>query len=258
MIALALLMAPVAVADAVAPPLDVTIRQASEQIRDDGHGARRFRIARTIVFAAEPTGYRVTVTLTSADADSNPAERQRYRAANATMLDRPIVMHVDQAGRLTAIDDFEAVSRAWIAGLTTTAPAGQDPKADALRARLDALSPTRRREMIGSVVTSLFAGASERVPSASRPVKLASPAPFSDIVMTGTTATFAEGTRMRTHLSATGRAASTATRPAASLAVTTDRLVDPASGLIVSSTRRETTAGPGLKLSITATTKLSW
>lgn len=254
----ALQAAAAAPAATFAPPVGVVLRQSTEEVREDGRARRAFRIARDIVFASEPTGFRATVTLRDATADGSPLEKQNYRAANAPLLARPVVIHIDHAGKLRSIDDLAGVWAAWSGGLAATRSSGSTAEGDAIRARLAMLPPERIAAMIGSMVTELVVPAAERVPVVARPVSLASPPPFSTIMLNGTASATAEGDRLRVRLVATGEAPATSDRPAARIAVTAHRLVDTQSGLLRSATRSERVTAPGLSLTVTNTTTLDW
>ncbi len=247
-----------AAADVVAPPLGKVIRHTTEEVRHDGRDRRTFRIARDVVFATEPAGYRATVTLRAASAEGSALEQQNYRIANAPMLDRTVVIHLDRAGRLRSVEDIAAVWDAWTAGLAATRPGRTAAEADAARAQLRKLPPERVSAIIGSMVTELFVPAAERVPVAARPVSLASPPPFDSVTLTGTGSAVAVADKLHIRLAAAGEAPATNARPAARITVTINREVDVASGLLVRSTRSEKVSAPGLALTSTSTSQLAW
>ena len=257
MIAHVLIAAAPVAAGVIVPPLGVVLHQTSEQVRSDGRTVHRFRIARDIVFAADGDGYAATVTLKSADADADAAERRDYADANAPLLGRPITIRLDARGAVRSVDDLDAISADWAGGLAALIPAGRNAGIDALRERLRTLPAARRQAMIGSMASTLFAAPDDRAAAPARPVTLASPPPFTDVALTGTMTLSAEGSAVRVRSTAQGRTAATATLPAASVAVTADRLVETASGLILEATGRESLTGRGLRSIVTTRTTLT-
>lgn len=248
--------APVA-ADAIAPPLGIVMHQTTEQARDDGRAQRSFRIVRTLRFETEAGGFRLIVTLISADATTTADERRRFSAANAPMIGRPIVMHLNRAGMVQRIDDLDAVWRDWTAGLTAAVPEGRGRGAAPLRTRLDAMSLPQRQAMVASIADSLFAAPAERTPAAARPITLASPPPFADLALSGTTTATADPGGIRIRLAATGHT-STGGSHVEAITVTSDRLIDPVRGLVMTSNRRESLTIHGAKLVTNTATTLTW
>jgi hypothetical protein len=238
-------------AAAIAPPLDVPMRQVQTEVRDDGRTRRTFRLERTLRFAAEPEGFVVVLTSVSAEAEADADERARYKLANRGLMGRSMRVHLDREGKVRAIDDLPAVWAAWVEGLRAAAVDG--PGAATLQ-RLDALPDDQRIAMLGAMATAVIAAPAERVVAPERPVSLASPPPFERLALTGTTAASAQDGRIVTRTTAAGAAPAGDAR--ISLSIT--RTVDPVTGLLTASQRRTTTSTPRGTLTVTTGQTIEW
>lgn len=235
----------------IAPPLDVPVRQIQTEIRDDGRSRRTFRLERALRFTAEPGGYRATVTTVSVDADAEPQERARYKAANGGLAGVVLTVHLDRTGTVLSVDDLERVWAAWTGGLAATA---ESATGTAAIKRLADLPSAQRTAMLGAMVGTSLAPAADRTPAPERAVVLASPPPFTALQLTGTTATTSQGERMVTRTTATGASATGDVRVSLSVA----RTADPATGLLTGSQRRLTTSTARGTLTTTTEQTTDW
>lgn len=149
-----------------APPLDRPLLAVTEATRTDAGIARRFTNARRIVFRRTDTGFRAEVTIESgtpaaADGDDPAA---MFRAGFARIAGKTIVLQLDPAGRVTAIDDQAMVWRAFLDGIAALAPAGSGDlnrkragQIGAILAVLAPMPPERQRATLASLVEPLIA-----------------------------------------------------------------------------------------------------
>lgn len=228
-------------AEPVAPPLGQPLRHLTTETRDDGKRVRRFVAERTIVFARDGAGFAATVTLDRIDAQGTRDEVRNFRAGLAGLVGLAIVMRLDAAGRVTAIDDIDAVWRAWSTGMANI----PGPGIANAPPPLAALPAARRLAMFGSVVARLFASAEDRAPSPPRPTTLSAALP------TGASVPIeAVQTRTRTGdavvVALDGRGSAVVDGQSATIAISGRRTIDPGTALVkrASETRTTTLAGP--------------
>lgn len=161
--ALALASVPAAAAARFDPPLDRPLRLVTTETRKAQTGTQEFAIERDLVFAREGDGYRATVTVRPLRTSGSSAARM-FTAAAAPFVGEPMIVHLDAAGAITAIDDeaqlWERLCNAIEAMATGKGAVGQrrDRNARALATPLRAFPPDRRRATLGSAVAAIIAG----------------------------------------------------------------------------------------------------
>lgn len=262
-----LLFAAQASATGFAPPLDRPLRAVTEATRTDAGVTRRFTNARRIVFRRADTGFRAEVTIESGapatvDDDNSAA---MFRAGFARIAGRTVVLQLDRAGRVTAIDDQPTVWKAFLDGITALAPTGTGDldrkRAARIRAILTALAPMppeRQQQTLASLVEPLIAAdiaiAGESQP---RAVRVPAGSAFGSTQLDGIRAVRRAGGHLVVSVSATGEV--TIRRPGGPatgrIELESSRTVDPVSGLVLEtrdSVRTELAgAPPATRVSIT-------
>lgn len=176
--ALGLASVPAAAAARFDPPLDRPLRLVTSEVRKTQTGTEEFAIERDLVFAREGGGYRATMTARPLRTAASTAGKM-FTAAVAPFVGEPIVIHLDAAGAITAIDGEEQLWDRLCAALegmaTGKGATGQrrDNNARALASPLRRFPPDRRRATLGSAVTAIIAGPlADRLPG-ERPTTIA-------------------------------------------------------------------------------------
>lgn len=230
-----------------APPLDRPLRAVTEASRADAGVTRRFTNARRIVFRREGKNYRAEVTIEAgapvAESDDDPAAM--FRAGFARIAGRTVVLRLDPAGRVTAIDDQAAVWKAFLDGIAALAPTGSGDlnrkRAGRIRAILTVLAPMpseRQRATLASLVEPLIAAditaAGESPP---RPVKVPATSPYGAVQLDGIRSVRRAAGRLEVLVSAEGAAAAAGPDGAAQgrMSFETLRRIDPVSALVIES-----------------------
>ena len=230
-----------------APPLDRPLRASTETTRTDAGVIRRFTNARRIVFRRAGTGYRAEVTIEAgapvAEGYDDPAAM--FRAGFARIAGRTVALHLDTAGRVTAIEDQAAVWKAFLDGIAALAPAGtgdlERKRAGRIRATLSVLTPMppeRQRATLASLVEPLIAAdiaaAGEAPP---RAVQLPATSPYGTVQLDGirTVRRVAEG--LEVLVAAEGAVATAGPDGTAQgrMSLETFRRIDPESALVTES-----------------------
>lgn len=263
----ALLLAAQASTASFAPPLDLPLHAATEATRTDAGITRRFTNARRIVFRRAGTGFRAEVTIESgtpaAVEHDDPAAM--FRAGFARIAGRTVVLQLDPAGRVAAIDDQAIVWKAFLDGIAALAPAGTGDldrkRAGQIRAILTVLAsmpPERQRATLASLVEPLIAAdiaaAGEVQP---RKVQVPAGSAFGTVQLDGIRAVRRAGGHLLVSLSAAGEVTMQAPGGPATGRVILEatRIIDPATGLVLEareSVRTELAdAPPSTRVSVT-------
>lgn len=266
----AILLAAQAGAIAFAPPLDRPLRAVTEATRTDAGITRRFTSARRIVFRRAATGYRAEVTIESGEpavaSDDDPAAM--FRAGFARIAGRTVVLHLDAAGRVTAIDGQAAVWKSFLDGIAALAPEGGSDldrkRAGRIRAILAALAPMppeRQRTTLATLIEPLIAAdiaaAGETPP---RPVRIPAGSAFGGTQLDGLRTVRTVAGTLEVMVTADG--AVTMAGPdgpvQGRITLETLRRVAPQSGLVVESreTRRSHTSEGSLTSDRTSVTRI--
>lgn len=240
-----LLLAAQASATGFAPPLDRPLRAVTEATRTDAGITRRFTNAKRIVFRRADAGFRAEVTIESAEpvheAEDDPTTM--FRAGFARIAGRTVVLHLDPAGRVGAIDDQAATWKTFLDGIAALAPTGTSDldrkRSGQIRAILDALAmmpPERQRAMLGSLIDPLIAAdiaATGEAPP--RAVRVPAGSAFGTAQIDGLRAVRRSGERLVASVSAAGEVTMRGPngQVAGHVAIETERDVDPASGLVL-------------------------
>ncbi|HEY0621787.1 hypothetical protein [Sphingomonas sp.] len=243
----AILLTAQASAAMFAPPLDRPLRAVTEMARTDAGVTRRFTNARRIVFRRQGEDYRAEVTLEAgtpvAEGDDDPAAM--FRAGFARIAGRTVVLHLDSAGRVTAIEDQAAVWKAFLDGIAALAPAGSGDldrkRAGRIRAILTMLAPMppeRQRATLASLVEPLIAAdiaaAGESPP---RAVRVPAGPAFGAAQLSGLRSVRRAAGKLEVVVTAEGPVAIAGPDAAAQgrMSLETLRRVDPASALVIES-----------------------
>ncbi len=263
----ALLLAAQASSAGFAPPLDRPLLALTEAARTDAGITRRFTNARRVVFRRAGTGFRAEVTIESGTpaATDHDDPAAMFRAGFARIAGRTVVLQLDPAGRVTAIDDQATVWKAFLDGIAALAPTGTGDldrkRAGQIRAILAALAPMppeRQRATLASLVEPLIAAdiatAGEVQPHT---VRVPAGSAFGAAQLDGIRAVRRAGSRLIASVSATGEV--TMRGPGGPVTgrvgLESARTVDPVSGLVLEardSVRTELAgAQPATRLSVT-------
>ena len=233
------------------PPIDrpVTVRIQTERTQDGS--TRRFSGRRTLRFVPTETGYRVAVTLDSADpaeAESDPAGL--LRAGFARLAGRTITLSLAADGTVTAIADSDTVWRALTDGIAAMAPSGTDAdtrqraaQVRAIAAALAAQPEPARRSALATLVAPLIAPqivVEAAAPGPPRTVQLPATSPFGRAELTGLRAVRQRDAVVELSLSATGTVDVSGGAGDVRATVALERLqrVDAATGLVIESRER--------------------
>ncbi|WP_183954336.1 hypothetical protein [Sphingobium fontiphilum] len=149
-----------------APPVGQDLLYHIEQLRPIAGEERRFVSDRRLRFERAGDGYILHMTLTRIDSDAPPDMAASYMAALSPLLDVTHDFRVDRSGRITALDNLDAVWSKARAGLDRMAAREKPDSAPWRAARnvlalFDALSPDARIDLLAGEVRPmlLFAGA---------------------------------------------------------------------------------------------------
>lgn len=250
-----------------APPLDRPLRAVTEASRTDAGITRHFANARRIVFRRSATGYRAEVTIehgpTAVSGEDDPTAM--FRAGFARIAGRTVVMHLDPAGRVYAIDDQAEVWKAFLDGIAALVPASKDDidrkRAGRVRAILTALTPMppeRQRATIATLVEPLIAAdLAATGESPPRPVRVPAGSAFGAAQLDGIRAVRRQHGHLIVSVSAAGEV--TQRTPAGEatgrVSLETTRRIDPAMGLVLESRDAVRTeiagAPPATRLTVT-------
>ncbi|HVI99516.1 MAG TPA: hypothetical protein VM657_10680 [Sphingomonas sp.] len=228
-----------------APPLDKPFAYVTVETRDDAGVERRFRSERRLVFHKEDGGYVATVTLLHAASGDGGDVGGMFAAALGALEGTPIRIHLDRAGKVTALDDRDVLWERLCTGFEAMAPDANAGRAHAIAAALRALPAGTRVAMLGSLVATVIGGGEAALaPGSEQAVSLKTRPPAGApiaIPATQRVSIAPDGlidirTDAETDVPATGNQAR------AHLAIERHRLIDPATGLVRRSeeTRRTT------------------
>lgn len=148
-----------------APPVDRDLLYHIEQVRPIAGQERRFVSERRLRFERAGEGYILHMTLTRIDSDAPPDMATAYMAALSPLLDVTHDFRVDRNGRITALDNLDAVWGKARVGLDRMAAR---EKPDSARGRavrnvlalFDALSPDARIDLLAGEVRPMLLFAS--------------------------------------------------------------------------------------------------
>lgn len=230
-----------AAAASLHPPIGVPLAYVSREDRVIGGRAMHFESHRRITFASEGDGFAVTIRFEHATDDAGGDVASMFQAAMASLADRPVILRLDAAGAVIGVDDAEATWSALcdaIARLPGTA--SQRQHAAAFAAALRTLPEAQRAAMLGSLVKPLVAGPDASLtPGTTQSVELPARPPMprgTTLKGTQTVQRDAAG-RLALHVSAVGDAAA-ADGASVHLLADRDRVVDPATGLVLTAHER--------------------
>lgn len=141
------------------PPIDHALRVVTER-QDD---SRIYRMERRIRFAREGEGYRAQVVLAEAEGETSDSSGALFEAGYAALAGTTLVVHLDRAGMVTAIDDMPAL---WerlcrrVADVAATrrplSPVDRARFAERVAAPLRAMPAERQRAMLASLVLAVI------------------------------------------------------------------------------------------------------
>lgn len=225
-----------AAAASIHPPIGVPLAYVSREDRMIGGKTLHFESHRRITFTRDGDGFVATIRFEHAADDAGSDVAAMFQAAMASLADRPLVLRLDAAGTVTAVDDAQATWTALcdaIARLPGTA--SQREHAAAFAAALRTLPEAQRAAMLGSLIAPLIAGDQASLASgSSQPAELRTrpPIPRNTTLKGAQTVTRDADGRLVLHVHATGEAPA-ADGTSAHVAADRDRVVDPATGLVL-------------------------
>lgn len=258
------LAATVAAAAAPVPRFQPVAGQRYRLLLEDrpaaGGDAYVFTAEHDLVFARDGTGWTATLTLRRLAATAPPVMARMFRAGQQPLVDRPMVFHLDLAGRIVGLDGQEPLIRDLAAAIDRAAADGhpvREGSAARLAAPLLAMPPSRRLAFLSSsLATALAAGEAARPPGIGERVTIAGDTPgMAGATLTGTQDVIREATGavvIRVRATGTGAAGARAR-------LSIDRRVDPVHGLLLREDKVVTSvagddAGAGDVRDVTTTT----
>lgn len=171
----------IAQANVFAPPLGVPLRVVNERVE----GEWRFRMERLVRFAREGSGYRAEVWMVAAKGEGPDRVGAMMEAGFGGLAGQVMVFHLDAAGKVTAIDDLDAVWARFCDGMVALVKT-KHASAEPLVAPIRSLPPERRISVLASLVTILVADEAAE-PEGTRPVRLPGSSPYGGrLMLTGT------------------------------------------------------------------------
>ena len=219
------------------PPLGVPLAYVSSEDRTIGGKTMHFESHRRITFTRIGDGFVATIRFERAADDAGGDVASMFQAAMASLAGRPVVLRLDAAGTVIAVDDAGATWTALcdaVARLPGTA--SRREHATAFAAALRALPETQRAAMLGSLVAPLIAGDQALLAAgSSEPVEIRARPPIPrNITLKGTqTVTRDANGRLMLHVAAAGDTP-IPDGTSAHVAADRDRVVDPTTGLVLS------------------------
>jgi hypothetical protein len=229
----ALLLATVA---SIHPPIGMPLAYVSREDRTIGGRTMHFESHRRITFARDGGGFVATIRFEHAADDAGGDVGAMFQAAMASLADRPVTLRLDATGTVIAVDDAQATWAALcdaVAQLPGTA--SQREHATAFAEALRTLPEAQRAAMLGSLVAPLIAGADASLaPGSTQPVEIRArpPLPRGASLKGMQTVTRGADDRLTLHVTATS-AAPAAGAAIAQVTADRDRVVDPATGLVL-------------------------
>lgn len=234
----ALLLAAVA---AIHPPIGVPLVYVSREDRVIGGRTMHFESHRRITFASDGDGFTVTIRFERAADDAGGDVAAMFQAAMASLSDRPVTLRLGAAGAVIAVNDAEATWAALcdaVARLPGTA--SQRQHAAAFAGALRTLPDAQRAAMLGSLVKPLIAGPDAALtPGSSQSIELPArpPMPRGTTLKGTQTVQRDSAGKLTLHVSAAGDAAA-ADGASVHLLADRDHVVDPATGLVLTTHER--------------------
>jgi len=226
------------------PPLGVPLSYVSRADRTIGGKTAHFESRRRITFTREGDGFIATIVFERASNDAGGDVAAMFDSAMASFADRRIALHLDAAGAVTAVEDSEGLWTALCDAIAALpGDAGQRARAARFAGALRALPPPQREKMLGSLVEPLIAGADAGlVPSGPEPVTLPArpPAPAGTALPGTQTVTRDSRGMLDIHISASGDVAA-ADGTTAHVVTDRNRVIDPATGLVLAARDHRTT-----------------
>lgn len=230
-----------AAATSIHPPIGVPLAYVSREDRVIGGRVTHFESHRRITFVHDGDGFVATIRFEHAADDAGGDVAAMFQAAMASLADRPVTLRLDAAGTVIAVDDAVATWTALcdaIARLPGTA--SQRQHATAFAEALRTLPDPQRAAMLGSLVAPLIAGADATLtPGSVQPAELRARPPMPrNTTLKGTqTVTRDVDGRLVLHVNAIGEVPA-ADGASAHVAADRDRVVDPATGLVLATHER--------------------
>lgn len=226
-----------------APPIDRPLRILVHQERVQAGVTHRYEIERSVVFRHSEAGTIAEMTLLRVWQDGGGDSGRRFEAAAGALKGRVIRFHLSATGVVTGIDDEAALWAATLAGIAAIGlpPGGAGGVAGIARApaaALAALPLEQRRAALASPLTSIIAIAQSDRIAGSGPVTIDGN-PGAGRPLTGTRATVL-GADRRLHVTLHAADAD----PAGPVSLDRERVVDPATGLVMDA-RETQTMGSG-------------
>lgn len=204
---------------AFAPPIDAPLRILSERDQQGETGEFHFRLERLIRFSPDGIGYRAEVRIVAATATGKGDTAILFGAGFTGLIGKPIVVRLDAAGKVIAIDDQPAVWKQLCDNIEHVITMGNkdDPAQRELILRrvaapMRALPADRQLAMLGSLADAAIAHDSGE-PDGERSVRLPAASPFGGVLMlAGTSAVSRAGSHVHIDTRAQGDASVDAIR----------------------------------------------
>ncbi|MGC6401542.1 hypothetical protein ACNI3Q_13295 [Sphingomonas sp. FW199] len=260
MLAAAILVIAQAAAPAAAhrfsPPLDSDWRYRIDETREQDGRTDRYRLERTVRFKRAERGFTAVLTVTAVDGGIASGPGAMFEAGMSGFVGVPIQMHLDPAGRVTAVDDLDRHFDRWTDGIVAIGLRGVNadkraPIAKALADRFAAMPTPARLDMFASMLGAIIPTPDlPAAPVAETPIDQKSAAAD----LSGTRRAFRSADDwlvIDDRLTGQGRSP----QGAFDLSVEHRRTIDPATGLIRSAVRvRRTASGDAAQVTTTRIT----
>ncbi|SEI73654.1 hypothetical protein SAMN05518849_101729 [Sphingobium sp. AP50] len=142
-----------------APPVDHALVYRIEQHRPIAGKVSAFTATRDLRFERTGEGYSVTVTLRAIDTDAATAGAVPYRAALEPLVGIAMRFRLNDAGKIVAVDDLDAVWAKVQAGVDSMLVSGDSDRQRAaknVQALFASLSPEGRLALLAGELQPLF------------------------------------------------------------------------------------------------------
>lgn len=146
-----------------APPVDRPISVTVDTVRSlSGATDKNFRSRRTVRFRRDGDGWIATLRIIESDGGATAAA-QLFEAGFATLEGRDLIFRLDAAGRVTGVDDADALWTALTDAIAAVARSRNALAAQGIIDLMQRLPPERRVGQLASLLSPVIAIPEERV-----------------------------------------------------------------------------------------------